>query len=216
MNKLLSYWIFDRFINNFDNDFISTLSKSIVLELFKMGILDSSFISLDSTPIKANTSLNNPKSFKKNKFAKTNQPSSDKDCALGVHTATNQINERNYNFYWGYKNHVLIDCITGLPIFEMTTQANVADSSVALDILNQTNTFLPLNQCTFIADKVYDVKAIYKMFMMVSVLYHLILEIQKKLKNFLLAIRFVMLVLLCGKMVLFPIITVLAKSFVVP
>lgn len=161
MKKLPSYWTFDRFINNIDNNLISNLSKSIVLELFNKGILDASFISLDSTPIKANTSLNNPKSFKKNKFSKDNQPCSDKDCALGVHTATNQINERNYNFYWGYKNHVLIDCITGLPIFEMTTKANVADSSVTLDILNQTNSFLSLNECTFIADKGYDVKNVY-------------------------------------------------------
>ncbi len=95
MQKLPSYWTFDRFINSIDNSYISNLSKSIILQLFNKGILDSSFISLDSTPIKANTSFNNPKSFKKNKFSNDNQPSSDKDCSLGVHTATNQHNERN-------------------------------------------------------------------------------------------------------------------------
>lgn len=64
-------------------------------------------------------------------------------------------------FYWGYKNHVLVDCITGLPIFELTTTADVHDCSVALNILSQTNNFLPINDCTFIADKAYDVKEIY-------------------------------------------------------
>ena len=56
---------------------------------------------------------------------------------------------------------MLVDCITGLPIFELTTTADVSDSTVALDILSQTNSFLPVIECTFIADKAYDVKAIY-------------------------------------------------------
>ena len=43
----------------------------------------------------------------------------------------------------------------------MTTTADVYDSIVALDILNQTNSFLSIRECTFIADKAYDVKAIY-------------------------------------------------------
>ncbi|MDO4364699.1 MAG: transposase [Clostridia bacterium] len=158
---LPSYWTLDRFIRNIDNESLKGIMKSLVLRLSKKGIVDASFIALDSTPISANTKLNNPKSFVKNKFSKDNQPKSDKDCALGVHTASNQHNERNFEYYWGYKNHVLVDCITGLPLFEITTTADVADSTVALDILSQTNSFLPIHECTFIADKGYDIKAIY-------------------------------------------------------
>lgn len=161
MKPLPSYWTLDRFINSLDNDLLQNLMHSQVKKLYELGVIDTSFIALDSTPIMANTSQNNPKSFKKDKFSPDNQPKSDKDCALGVHTASNQHNEKKYEFYWGYKNHVLVDCITGLPIFELTTTADVSDRTVALDILSQTNTFLPVNECTFIADKAYDVKAIY-------------------------------------------------------
>lgn len=91
---------------------------------------------LDSTPISTNTSQNNPKVFKKNKFSKDNQSKSDKDCRLSVHTASNQHNERNYEFYLGYKIHVLFDCITGLPILEMTTATDIVDCTVAIDILS--------------------------------------------------------------------------------
>ena len=56
---------------------------------------------------------------------------------------------------------MLVDCITGLPIYELTTTADVADCSVALDILSQTNNFLSIKECTFIADKGYDTKEIY-------------------------------------------------------
>lgn len=161
MKPLPSYWTLDRFINSLDNDLLQNLIHSQVKKLYELGVIDTSFIALDSTPIMANTSQNNPKSFKKDKFKPDNQPKSDKDCALGVHTASNQHNEKKCEFYWGYKNHVLVDCITGLPIFELTTTADVADSTVAIDILSQTNSFLPVNECTFIADKAYDVKAIY-------------------------------------------------------
>ena len=83
------------------------------------------------------------------------------DCGLDVHTASNQHNERNFEYYWGYKNHILVDCITGLPIYEQTITANISDSTVALDILENTNEFISVKECTFIADKGYDVKAIY-------------------------------------------------------
>lgn len=158
---LPSYWTFDRFLRNFDHSVLSDIMKSQVVFLADQAVLDTSFIGLDSTPIVANTSQNNPKSFLADKFNPGNQPNADADCKLGVHTASNQSNEKNYEFYWGYKNHVLVDCISGLPVFELTTTADVHDSSVALDILADTHAFLPITECTFLADKGYDVKHIY-------------------------------------------------------
>ena len=92
MKPLPSYRTVDRFILELNNDLLKKLMKSQVLKLSKMGIIDTSFIALDSTPVSANTRQNNPKSFAKNKFSKDNQPRSDKDCGLGVHTASNQHN----------------------------------------------------------------------------------------------------------------------------
>ena len=158
---LPSYWTFRRYIRNIDNNILKLVMKGQILELVKMKLVDGSFIGLDATPNIANTKLNNPKSFIPNKFDKANHPKSDKDCSLGVHTASNQHTDRNYEFYWGYKNHILIDCITGLPIFEMTTGASTADSTVATDILKDTNVFFSLNECSFIGDAGYDIKEIY-------------------------------------------------------
>ena len=159
--ELPSYAKFTRFIREFDNDILQTVMPSQVLKAADLSLIDSSFIALDATPVKANVSNNNPKSFKKNKFSKASHPKSDKDCRLGVQTASNQHNEKNYEFYWGYKNHILVDCISGLPICELTTGANVSDSSVTLEILKKANSFLPLAECSFLADKTYDVKVIY-------------------------------------------------------
>lgn len=169
MKPLPSYWTFDRFIRKLDNNLLKKLMQSQVLKLSEIDVIDTSFIALDSTPVSANAHQNDSKSFAKNKFSKNNQPKSDKDRGLGVHTASNQHNERKFEYYWGYKNHILVDCITGLPIYELTTTADVADSTVTLDILSQTNSFLSVDECTFLADKGYDVKAVYNT---VKELYH--------------------------------------------
>ena len=79
---LPSYWTFDRFLKQLDNGVLSSIMKSQVLYLSKQGIVDTSFIGLDSTPIAANTSQNNPKSFLSNKFKPDNQPKADTDANL--------------------------------------------------------------------------------------------------------------------------------------
>jgi len=161
MKPLPSYWTYDRFLKEVDNGELKNIMAQQVKKLYELGIVDASFIGLDSTPVAANTKQNNPKSFAKDKFKPENYPKADPDCALGVHSASNQHNERRYEFYWGYKNHVLVDCISGLPLYELTTPANVADSSVVQNILAAANKTLPLQECTFLGDKGYDVKAIY-------------------------------------------------------
>lgn len=161
MKPLPSYWTYDRFLKKLNNGELKNIMAQQVQKLYALGILDASFIGLDSTPVAANTKQNNPKSFAKDKFKRSNHPKADPDCALGVHSASNQHDERRYAFYWGYKNHVLVDCISGLPVYELTTPANVADSSVVQEILAAANNIISLQECTFLGDKGYDVNAVY-------------------------------------------------------
>lgn len=161
MKPLPSYWTYARFLRQVNNSELKEIMAALVRKLYDEGIVDASFIGLDSTPISANTRYNNPKSFAKNKFSKKNPPKRDRDCALGVHSASNQHNERRYEFYWGYKSHVLMDCISGLPLYELTTPANTPDSNVAAEILANANQTISLQNCSFIADKGYDARSIY-------------------------------------------------------
>ena len=161
MEPLPSYWTYDRCLRQLNNGALKSIMANLGRKLYELGVVDASFVGLDSTPVMANTKQNNPKSFAKNKFSKENHPKSDPDCALGVHSASNQHNERRYEFYRGYKSHVLVDCISGLPLYELTTPGNVADSSVAAEILAKADRVISLKECTFLADKGYDVKSIY-------------------------------------------------------
>ena len=158
---LPSYWTFDRFLKKTKNGDLKEVMADLIRKLYDLGIVDASFIGLDSTPVIANTAQNNPKSFAKNKYSNENHPKSDPDCALGVHSASNQHDERNYEFYWGYKNHILVDCISGLPIFELTTTADIADSTMVETVLQGANEVIPIEECTFIGDKGYDAKHVY-------------------------------------------------------
>lgn len=105
-----SYLTFDRFLMNFDHSILSDIMKSQILSLAEQGIIDTSFIGLDSTPIATNTCQNNPKFFASNKFKPEKHPKADKDCKLGVHTVSNKPNKKKYELYCGYKNDVLVDC----------------------------------------------------------------------------------------------------------
>lgn len=67
---LPSYWTFGRFPRELDNDILKQVMQTQVKALVKSGIVDASFIGLDSTPVAASTKQNNPKSFVKNKFSK--------------------------------------------------------------------------------------------------------------------------------------------------
>jgi len=89
--------------------------------------------------LKLTTKFNNPKSFSKNRFSKDNQPKSDKDCKLGVYSASNDSSDKRYEFFWGYKTHIIVDAASGLPIAETTTPANVPDFEAASSLLDDTN-----------------------------------------------------------------------------
>jgi len=58
---------------------------------------------------------------------------------------------------------MLVYCISVLPLYELTTPANAADSSVVQDILCAANKVLPVRECIFGDDKGYDVKDVYNL-----------------------------------------------------
>ncbi len=159
--KLPSYSAFDRFIQSFPHELLDHLMASQVQDLYKKGILSSAFIGIDSMPIFANTKLNNPNAFHFDKNGTLKQPKSDLDCRLGAHASSNAPGKNKVYYYQGYKEHVAVDCISGLPLACLTTPANVADCSVALNLVKKTNTVIPLYGGALLADKGYDAKYIY-------------------------------------------------------
>ncbi len=74
MEPLPSYWTYDRFLRQLDNGALKEIMAAQVKKLYEMGIVDASFIGLDSTPVMANTKQNNPKSFAKKQVLQGKAP----------------------------------------------------------------------------------------------------------------------------------------------
>ena len=51
MEPLPSYWTYDRFLKKMDNAALKEIMAAQVKKLYEMGIVDASFIGLDSTPV---------------------------------------------------------------------------------------------------------------------------------------------------------------------
>lgn len=163
LKSLPSPWTYYKYLKNtMENSEIKNLMHNLVLELKAANVISGKNISLDSTCIKANVKNNNPKNFRKNKFNPKRQPKNDKNCKIGV-TASNNENRKGVKqeFYWGYKDHILLDADSGLPIDHETTRANVHDSQKAIPILSRTHNWFDFKNCNFIGDKGYDANKIY-------------------------------------------------------
>ena len=62
MKPLPSYWTYDRFLRQLNNGALKSIMANLVRKLYGLGVVDASFVGLDSTPVMANTKQNNPKS----------------------------------------------------------------------------------------------------------------------------------------------------------
>ena len=159
--SLPSYSVFQRFIKNFNNKIIKQIMNNQVKQCLNLEILNSEITCVDSTPIKANTKFNNPKCFSNNKFKSSNQPKSDLDCKLGIHSANNQDTHKKHQFYWGYKSLIICDAKSGLPIYEETCTADKSDFSSFIGFMKRANKSFSLVNSIVIADKGFDSKKNY-------------------------------------------------------
>ena len=55
MEPLPSYWTYDRFLRQQDNAEIKSVMADLVRQLYELGLVDASFVGLDSTPIMDST-----------------------------------------------------------------------------------------------------------------------------------------------------------------
>jgi hypothetical protein len=156
--------VFYDFLRNTPQAEFDSVLISNTLKMYNLGLVDFENLISDSMPIFANTKLNNPKCFAKNKFSKKRTPAADPTCRLGVHTASNDSNNRDYEFFWGYKDHVMLDAKYGLPIFNLLCTANRADVSVGEELARKAAFLLNLKGRVkyLIADKAYDSNPFYE------------------------------------------------------
>jgi len=147
---------FSSFLHDTEHYELDFVHKQLVQELIKAGVISGSSIAIDSCPIVVPLKENNLKTSMADRFDKTKIPAGDPDARLGVLIHFPAPFKKEARYFWGYRNHVINDIATELPIWEITKPANIHDIKVAKELIQGAASFLNLNIEVVTGDASYD------------------------------------------------------------
>ena len=144
------------FLRDTPNDILQSIREDLVRKLIAAGEIAGRFVSTDSCPVAAHVKENNLKTVVKERFNKTKTTKGDPDARLGVIVTFPSESQKKISFFWGYRNHVVTDALSELPISEITKPANIHDSKLIIpQLMHIKETFsLPIE--AVIADSAFD------------------------------------------------------------
>ncbi len=145
---------FSSFLRDTPNQFFQSIRENLVKELFGLKEISGKYISTDSCPIISPLKQNNLKTNVPNRFNKNLPPKGDPESGLGVYVTF--AKEKKIQYFWGYKNHILNDAISELPIMEITKQANIQDSRLFIPQFQSLKELLLIKIKAVIADSAFD------------------------------------------------------------
>jgi hypothetical protein len=153
---------FSSFLHDINHLELCSVRKQLVQELIKAGALSCNSIAIDSCPIVALLKENNLKTSMSDRFDKTKIPAGDPDARLGIMIHYPNPFKKKTRYFWGYRNHVITDTETELPIWEITKPANITDMKVAKDLIREARSFFDLKIEVVSADANYDFEDLLK------------------------------------------------------
>jgi hypothetical protein len=142
-----------------ENQVLQQVREALVQKLIQRRIINGKYLSFDACPIPAPVKQNNLKTSVAERFNKEQLPPHDPECRLGVLT-TFPAGAKKVTFFWGYRNHVLNDAVTELPLMEITLPANVKGCSVAIPQLRAFQQQFALTPKAIMGDAEYDTAAL--------------------------------------------------------
>lgn len=147
---------FSAFLQDTSNPLFQEIKDSLVTELIDLKEIKGTYLSFDSCNIPAKVKENNLKTSVKDRFDKTKRPKGDSGCRLGIMVHFPKPFQREIKYFWGYKNFVLSDTFSELPISEKTKGANIVDAKVIIPHLKYVNSRFNLNILGVIGDAALD------------------------------------------------------------
>jgi len=162
-NEIPDETVFYRFLKHTNNSLFHKIHRSINNDLIEKGIISTEIVAIDSKPIQSNTKENNIKNPNRNVNNKHLKPKADPYAALGFYSSSNEYNnQKKTYFFWGYRNHAIIDAKTGICLVEVTLPANQKDEIVATELMKMLKKqYKAKNKIIVIGDKAYDTNQIF-------------------------------------------------------
>ena len=153
---------FSSFLKNTPHKNLEHIRIQLVDKLIDLNIIKGHYLSIDSCPIPAHVKQNNLKTNVKNRFSKSHIPKGSPDARLGAMVIYPKPNQKRVRFFWGFRDHVVIDAKEELPIWHITKPANVSDPLIFIPIfqLLQNEFHFPIK--AVMGDAFYDSNSILK------------------------------------------------------
>lgn len=145
-----------------------SLLEDLLVQVNKM-LLDLNAISLkqfavDSKPIVANTKENNHKNLNRNLKRKHRKPRRNRYATLSYYSCRMNSKGKRVDpeFFWGYRNHAIVDVESGICLIETTVPNNRPDAEVAETLIRKLKKKYRFRRgAIFIGDKAYDANHFY-------------------------------------------------------
>jgi hypothetical protein len=153
---------FSDWLRSTPNNSLQDLRIRLLQALFAEGAFTGRILALDSCPIPLPVRENNLKTAVRDRFNKLRLPPGDPTARLGVLTSFVRGDSRKVVYFWGYRNHVVVDTQTELPLWEQTEPADRKDSPLAVPLLRALLRRLALPVEAVCADSAYDADALLK------------------------------------------------------
>lgn len=150
---------FSSFLHDTDNQELKTIHRQLVQSLLADGALTGTSLAIDSCPIVVPLRENNLKTSMANRFDKTRHPSGDADATLGVMIHYPNPFQKKVHYFWGYRNHIINDTATELPLGETTAPAHIHERHIAKPLILETQKMLHLNIQVVVADANFDAES---------------------------------------------------------
>lgn len=150
---------FSHFVKYTPNEFLQAIKEKLIKELMHLGEIKAKYLSTDSCPVKSPVRENNLKTNVKDRFDKNKFPKADKEARLGAYVVYPTGNKK-VQFFWGYRNHIVNDAESELPLAEVTKPANVHESTLLIPQLKYLKKTFKLSPQAVIADSAFDSCAI--------------------------------------------------------
>ena len=152
---------FSRFIRQTSHTLLQEVRIQLVHMLVEEKVISGAHLVMDSCPIVAKVRENNLKSsFSSNRFDKSRKPKGDPDARLGVLIHFPQPFKKEIRYFWGYRNHIVVDAEEELPLWEVTHPAHMSEVHQAIPLLQKTKDTFSVSVETVGGDGIYDTETI--------------------------------------------------------
>lgn len=154
---------FSAFVCDCPHQLIQQIRIDLTRALTQLGVINAKHVGFDSCPIASSVRENNLKtSLRRCRYDKSTPPKGDPDARLGVRIHYPNPGKTQVEYFWGYRNHTLADLESELPLWEITEPNSVAETTLAIPLLESARTTFDLQFGSVSGDAEYDVEAILK------------------------------------------------------